>query len=377
MPHRKGRWEAGFVTVCLASLLLGGCAGGPTASVEGEEFSYTQQPCWLNNPYSHEVKGAIGIAGRYGAPTRELVRLSEYRAIRSVADMLGSTAPSKGELKDDGPYRVGNRKVALAPVWTQGNYHFSYAYIVNANSANWIRQECPQITCKPQSCEPDWLCLDGRDLDYASVVTVSQIAASLPIQYSLFFDNALDQLQAMYGVEVEAYERSSQTIDSSRGVGIRYVEDSALEFVQGPDPQMVLADTCRVGTLYYARVVIMGLNKPNIGDRWAPNWHEQLSSPGEGLEIGAFSGTLSMNLLSHKIMRAVEDALVKIARASNIDISSKQIHVQRGSGGEYYTKVTHSKTEAKVEARVRSVRFISENSMPTVYVLVEKGGRGE
>ena len=378
MPKSRQGLFGGLIEVSFlfAVLVQLSCTGPQQRLFADEDFSYNEQPCWLNNPYTSKARGAIGIAGRYGASGKDLEKLSQHRAIKSVADMMSVRPPSEEELDASDSFRLGNEQVAVAPVWTYGNYHFAYAYIVGEESYRWVLEECPEQTCNPQSCDPSWLCNDGRDLDYASIVTVSQIAANLPTQYSLFFDNALDQVKAMFGVDVQAYERVSKTSDSTRRIGLGYVEDSSLEFAEGVDPHMVLANTCRVGTLYYARLVLKGMHSPDVNGRWNMNWHEELNSQSPGLEFGSFSGHLSRNLLSSKIMRAVKDALVKIARAEHINITSEEMNVRRTSGGGYYGQIINAKTEAKIEAKVRSVRFVSEGSTPTVYVLVENIGMG-
>ncbi|MCG5547309.1 hypothetical protein [Halorhodospira halochloris] len=363
--------------VVLLVLLQGGCSGTQQHPADDEDFSYADEPCWLSSPYGEDAKGAIGIAGRFGSPGTDLEKLSQHRAMESVADMLGVSAPSKDELEGAGPYHLGSQEVALAPVWTDGNYHFGYAYIVDRSDPGWIREECPERKCQPEKCDPEWLCADGADLNYASVVTVSQIAANLPTQYSLFFDNALDQIQAMYGVDVQSYEQVSETSDSSRGLSLNHVEESSLEFEQGADPNMVLANTCRKGTLKYARVALKGVVLADESDRWNRDWHRELRSQSPGLEIGTFSGHLSRNLLSKKIMRAVEEALVSIARSEHVDITSEEINIGRTSGGGYYGRITHAETDATVEAMVRSVRFVGDGSSPTVYVLLENSGFNE
>lgn len=371
MPFTEGSRALGVLVLFFHAVFIWGCSGQQYAPVDIDGYSYSQQPCWLSNPYSNKAQGIIGISGRYGSPRLDLKKISQYRALQSLADMLGEEPPEREALAGSGPYLIGNQEVALAPVWTEGNYHFSYAYVVDQSRPGWIIEECPRRNCQPESCEPAWLCKDGRDLDYASVVTVSQIAADLPTQYSFFFDNALEQLQAMYGVDVQSYERVIETSNSLRRLGLGYVQESRLKFAEGEDPYLVLANTCQKGTLYYARVMIRGVGRPEVDDRWPPDWHMDLGFYGMGLEIGSFSGYLSRNLLSSKIMKAVEDALVKIARSKQIDITSEEINVQRSEGGGYYGHITQAETDTTIEAEVRSVRFVGDSSSPTIYVLME------
>ncbi len=233
------------------------------------------------------------------------------------------------------------------------------------------------VTCEPAACDPEWLCTQGRDLPYTSVVTASHIATDLGEQYRLLLENAVEQMQVMYGVHVEATEVFAERASNRTALPLgkareREHTESQIQYQGGArEPRLALTDTCKAGSLYYARAMLHG-TKPATSDRPLPeDWHLQPPAEQGEVAVGSFSGYLARNLLSSKIMAAIENGLVDLAQMRHTEITSEEVAIQKEEGNVYSATWIRGDTEAELEAELRAVRIQGTSPSPTVYVLVE------
>ena len=331
------------------------------------------QPCWFSEPYGEHAQGTIGIASRYGSG--DLPAKSRHRAVKALAATLDAEPPESAP-KDRERLQLGGADVKLASTWRSGGYYFSYAYRYDDSAEPWVDQRCEGPVCRPQACEPDWLCSDADAQQAASVVTVSQRAANQREQYRLLFENALTQMQALFGVEVESYQETLIQGGRDAAAAIPRLldrEQSQLDY-RGSDepPVLVLLAQCAVGDLIYARVALLGAESPQRPADIPRNWHEKVSIGQRGIEIGRFSGHLSIDLLSSKIHRAVENGLVQLAREEGVHMEQEAVEVRSRGGGVFFAKASRAGTQQWLRAQLHGVRFTGSGSDLKVHVLLEQ-----
>ncbi|SFC38834.1 hypothetical protein SAMN05660443_2470 [Marinospirillum celere] len=363
-----------LTTFVLVLILIAGCSSTPTASTDPGNHQYTQTPCWLHTPYSSQAQGVIAITAEFGSGDTKA--LSREMAVASLAEVYNLSTQGLDEQDIyQNTISLSGHSIGLAPTWTHAGQHISYAYLANTQADHWVLNSCAQPRCQPERCSPSWLCEENTN-HYLSAVTVSQLAATQREQYRFLFENALAQLRTTHGVKVEAsraqlHTRSGSALNLSSY--LREREHSSFQFseMSGSVP-LVLTDSCRYDTTLYGRLMLKGVTNPHA-DLLPINqdWHLDLSSPGEGMAVGHFSGMLSHNLISLRIEYALRNALLELARSHQVQITSDQLHINNLDGGYYSMELVTEDTQMQMRVRVRSVRFLGTSDDPDVYVLVE------
>lgn len=328
------------------------------------------QPCWFESPHTQDHAGVIGMASEFGGPN--LIALSRERAVNGLLDINGVSIPADLDVSAD-TLSLNGLSIRIAPVWTHKGYHYSYAYLDSRATRRWVSNGCDPASCQPQKCQPGWLCEPAAGAE--TIVTTAQRATSQPAQYRALYGNALDQLQAMYGVAVDATRITRRTEINNSTLNLSQFSERQQQsmdyFGIDDDPMLALARYCDADGAFFAQMRVVGLpSRFSDGMVWRHDWPENPATLDDGGAIGHFSGFLGNNLTSAKIRVAIENGLVELAR--NIDVSIESdtlvidaIHDDQGS---YFHQLMTDRTQAVVEARVLDVRFAGDPRNPDVFV---------
>lgn len=361
----------------IAGLLLAGglVVGCHPLKPNGEPEPSTSKtpPCWYYQPVTAEYRGAYGIAGPpVDGQRSSRIRTAKQRAYRALANSVGLERAELEERDerieaDTETVPLRSREVRFIDAWwDRGRYHedfYQYA-VLDAPAglrAGDLRRGCAR-TCQPKVCEPAWLC-QAMGSEHAGFLGVSWEAMSRTDQQQAAIDNAIEQLQFLYGVRAQSDERY---VSSSTGLRLR-IRSSRVEGRVGPggEVSVLVTDACEQSRRLFVRVVaysdaIPPLELPAAGQVTSgqpPPWYRRLeqSARGESASSTGHADLVSTGRLSDQLQLAVKRAMIGLARIQGAKVRDETVVVSSRGSGRFILQDTRVQTDEIVSGRVAGI----------------------
>jgi len=328
-------------------------------------------PCWLNQPADDHHIGAVGLARDLNIGGGHPVQYSRHRAMNSVAMYLGADPVAERQdfdIKKD-VQLVSGRSLHFGDEFSLNGYVYSYASLDKPVSG----QQCNMSQCDLSRCQPAWLCEPSKD-GRPSLLGTSYRESEIPRQYSSAINNALKQLEPIYGLSVESHEKFF-TGHSSIGTARILLSDDQVTMQQSADDlslRYIVTDSCWQQEQLFLRVNFPDL--PALSTVAPEVWMSEPTASGHRGAIGSVNGRVASGLLSDKVKLAIEQGLVELAKAKNIGISTELLNIERDQDL-YQLSATVQDTVVSLHARVNGIHFTNGPAGIEVYAwLVETEG---
>lgn len=331
-------------------------------------------PCWFNEPIQNDQAGALGLARDLNVGSGNPLQFSRHRALTSLSNYLGlEHIPPRRELDiNSSETSLGNYNIYFADEFHYGGYVYSYASI-QPYSEDKNTQQCQIQQCDFQQCNPAWLCEPNLDKQ-AGLLGTSFRSSSMPAQYNEAINNALQQLEPLYGVNISVNDRF-YTNYSSMGTLRLLLSDSELSMAQQQQDislRYLVSNSCQLGEQLFLRVSFPEL--PPLSSVPASTWMKNPSTEQLQGAIGSVHGRVASTLLSDKIRLAIKRGLIALAKAKNSNISAELLSIERNNRYYQVSAITEE-SEVSLHARVNGIHFNHGPTGVAVYAwLVETDG---
>lgn len=367
-----------YIACIILMAPLGACTTTTPVTSANESANPAPPVCWFYQPVHGNLIGSVGIARNMaiGGPKR-VNQLAKQRAAMGLSAYLG--IEELDEKKLDSLIKPGTRELALNGqqirfvdhVDWQG-YRYQYA-VLNAppGSIDALRNDCNK-SCLPTQCEPSWLC-NPMEQNKAGLIGISFRATTLPNQYRIAVQNAIDQLHFLYGVKVQTQGWYYQAKDSLGSYRVR-VQDVQVEPSQTSSPKdlrFVVSNSCFSGEQLFVRVLSSDLPPIQHGVS-ARQWIINPSQSGHQGVVGTASLT-SDGLISSQIKLAIRRAFGGLSGSQNTHIQDTSLVRQYNKAATFVRELQAKGEPEMLSGRVQGIYFEPQDSYRTrIYVWVVK-----
>lgn len=364
--------RGGILVLLAISAGLAGCETPPP-----QREAWKPPPvCWLYQPVRDGMIGSVGIARSVAAGgPKQVERISRRRAAIGLAAWLGLEGIEERELdaeisRGGDSIQLAGHDVNFADHIDWKGYRYEYAVLdAPGVSAAELREGCGG-RCKPQDCDPAWLC-DPMRKDEAAMLGVSFRATSLPAQYRVALDNALAQLRYFYGVQVQTrgwFYRAEDSMGSYR-VRVSDVDVEAAGDVPEASLRLLVTESCFAGEQLFLRVASPDL--PPLPHGAGKDWITEPNRQGYEGAVGLASMT-SDGQMSSQIELAVERGFGELTGAGQTALNDSFVTRQTRTSKTVLWELT-TEGEATIAGRVMGFYFEPQDDYrTTVYVWVVK-----
>jgi hypothetical protein len=352
---RTIRFAAAFALSCCTF-------SAPASAVD----TFADAPCWLFQPSTDHLIGHIGMSRAIGFTADQPRQLARERALAGLVNYLGLEIPA-AELTAQsrstaGEWEIGGHRLRLAEPYEKAGYLFQYAYHAPSGEAPATRCKPPR-QADPPRCEPAWVCNPVQP-GAVGVVGISHRAATLPRQFSLAQENALQLLRYSFGVRVHGSERYFSAGHHLGSVRLR-AQDMQVE-ASSPPPQDVRLYVREVR--FWGDSLLLWMVSPDLPYHPTPDGAGWVTGPPEELgpsAVGVAGRTVS-NLVSDQVELAVQRAIAELAKAVDVAVEAHDLSA-RSRQSRYRMNAVSSEVDVSLHARVLAMYL---DDAGKVFVLV-------
>lgn len=351
-------------TTRLAAAFVLSCSGFPGLAVAGDAFA--DAPCWLLQPSTDRITGHIGVSRAYGFTAEQPLQLARERALGGLVNYLGLEVPA-AELTAQGKssadeWEISGHTLRLAASYQAAGWLFQYAYHAPSGEAPATRCALPR-QADPARCEPAWVCNPVQP-GAVGVVGISHRAMSLPRQFSLAQENALQLLRYSFGVRVHGGERYFAAGHHLGSVRLR-AQDMQVE-ASGPPPQDVRLYVREVR--FWGDSLLLWMVSPDLAYYPTPSGAGWVTEIPDGLGHAAvgMAGRTVSNLVSDQVELAVQRAITELAKAVDVEVEAHDLSA-RSAQSRYRMSAVSNEVDVSLHARVLAMYL---DDAGKVFVLV-------
>ena len=351
----KKRFLFNIPLLIVTATLLTGCARLSSPEINEK---LPEVPYWFNSPSQGNNIGVIGIARDLDVGNGNPVQFSRYRALLGTQKYLNKPLAIERQDIDinENSYNISNNIITFSNEFRMGGYVYSYAAINHQAS----EQQGAIAQCDFSKCNPAWLCDPGADKigknANASLLGTSYRSVTLPAQYKAAINNALQQLEPIYGLSVNSHDLLYNNNSSVGNVRI-LLSNSNLKINKEVDNiklRYLVENSCRQGEQLFLRVNFPDL--PALSDIPAKKWLNEPSSGGYKGAIGSVQGRVASGLLSDKIKLAIKRGLIELAKAKNTRVNEELLTI-RHTENIYQVSFINQNTDITLYAKVNGIYF--------------------
>ncbi len=350
-------------TTRLVTVLVFSCGAFP--GLVAADAAFTDAPCWLLQPSTDSIIGHIGVSRTVGFTAEQPLQLARERALGGLVNYLGLDVPA-AELTAQGKsavneWVVSGHTLRLTAPYQAAGYLFQYAYHTPSGEAPATRCELPRAD--PARCEPAWVCNPVQP-GAVGVVGISHRAATLPRQFNLAQENALQLLRYSFGVRVHGGERYFSAGHHLGSVRLR-----------AQDMQVEASDTVPQDIRLYVREVrfwgdslLLWMVSPDLAYHPTPDGAGWVTGPPEELGPSAvgMAGRTASNLVSDQVELAVQRAVAELAKAVDVAVEAHDLSARSGQS-RYRVNAVSNEVDVSLYARVLAMYL---DDAGKVFVLV-------
>lgn len=312
-------------------------------------------PCWLQSPMMVSSQGQIGASRSIALGKLNGEQLSQFRA-------LASLCISQGQLCDDDQLHEAleskllfGQPVFFASHQIKGDI-FGYAGFSKPNTG-----ACEPISCNLNKCEPAWLC-QPHEKGKVRLLGVSYRMPDENQQLLSAIDNALDQSEYLYGVDIAAQKKLTNAMFST-GETMMLSEKDQVNFGEENTTPYRLLQQCKVRGTLFTHVEIDHPSQPSDNKIVSPDqWMKTPKLNGIDGAVGVVERMVASGLLSDQIELAVRRGAVQLAFERGSHVKEDRVQLNKGSDGIMFVSYVSEQTEVEIKIKVMQIHFKQNKS---------------